>query len=70
MLALAVAIWAASWGFEGSRLREVLVLSGAFRFLGFAGGILGVIDLLRTRKPKPVVAVEAVPENVPGSKGP
>lgn len=54
VLAIAIGLYATSWSIDRIRIREVRMLSGAMRMLGFAGGILGVIDLVRTRKPKNV----------------
>ena len=52
VLAIAATIYVASWSLEGIRVREVLLVSGAMRMLGFAGGILGIVDLIRKRKPR------------------
>jgi hypothetical protein len=51
VLAIAAAIYCAGLGLAGVRVREVLMFSGALRMLGFAGGILGIVDLIRKRKP-------------------
>jgi len=53
VLAIAAVIYVASWSLEGVKSREGLVLSGSMRMLGFAGGLLGIIDLLRKRRPRP-----------------
>ena len=52
VLAIAAAMYVASWALSGIRVREVLMLVGLLRMLGFAGGILGILDLLRKRKPR------------------
>lgn len=52
VLAIAAAMYVASWVLSDIRVREVLMLVGLLRMLGFAGGILGIIDLLRKRKPR------------------
>jgi hypothetical protein len=52
VLAIAAALYYASWQIDDIRVREMQLLCGALRMLGFAGGILGVVDLLRKQKPK------------------
>ena len=52
VLAIAAVIYVASFAAQGIRIREVVLLTGAARMLGFAGGILGIIDLVRRRSPK------------------
>ena len=52
VLVIAVMIYTLSFGFETARIREAILLAGACKMLGVAGGILGVIDLVRKRKPK------------------
>lgn len=47
VLVIAVCIWAASWVPAESRVMKLA--TGSTRMLGFAGGILGIIDLLRKR---------------------
>ena len=37
-------------------VREFLLLAGSFKMLGFVGGILGIIDLARKRKPREAAA--------------
>lgn len=49
---IAAAIYMASFAIDDIRIREVVMLSGATRMLGFAGGILGIVDLVRKRKPR------------------
>jgi len=49
VLAMAVVIYLVGVALDGIRIREVLLICGAFKMLGFAGGILGVVDLLRRR---------------------
>jgi hypothetical protein len=50
VLTIAAAIYLASYAIGGIRVREIVMLSGTARMLGFAGGILGVVDLVRQRK--------------------
>jgi hypothetical protein len=50
VLAIAAAMYVVSWSIDGIRLREAMMLCGSLRMLGFAGGILGIIDLVRKRK--------------------
>jgi hypothetical protein len=52
VLAMAAAIYMVSYAVDAGRIHELLLISGALRMLGFAGVILGIIDLLRTRKPR------------------
>ena len=49
VLGIAVFLWFFSWGFQGNRIREVVMLTGALRMLGFAGGLFGIYDLIRKR---------------------
>ena len=57
VLAISAGIWAITFIMPRPASREMLVISGALRLLGFAGGILGVVDLLRRReKDQPLVA--------------
>lgn len=51
VLAIAAVIYFVSWSVDG-HFRETLVLRGSLRMLGFAGGILGIIDLVRKRRPQ------------------
>lgn len=53
VLAIAGAIYVASWGLDNVRIREITLLVGAMRMLGFAGGLLGIIELVRNRNPRP-----------------
>ena len=53
VFAIAVAIYVASWSFDQVQVREAMVLRGSMRMLGFAGAILGVVDLWRRRGDKP-----------------
>jgi hypothetical protein len=46
VLAVAAAIYLLSW-IPTDRIREIVVIMGAVRMLGFFGGILGIIDLMR-----------------------
>jgi hypothetical protein len=50
VLAVAVVIYLAGSGTYGARTRETKVLTGAMKLLGFTGGILGGLDLVRKRK--------------------
>jgi len=52
VLGIAAILYIASWQMDDSNVREVRLLVGVMRMLGFAGLILGVIDMLRKRKPK------------------
>lgn len=52
VLVIAVVLYLVSWQIDDVRVREIRLLSATMRMLGFAGGILGVVDLLRKRKPK------------------
>ena len=52
VLAIAVGIYVAGLALAGIRIREVVLLTGALKMLGFAGGILGIVDLVRDRKPR------------------
>jgi hypothetical protein len=61
VLVIAVVLYVASWQIGDSRLREMRLLCGVMRMLGFAGGILGVIDLLRTREPKATIKQDSPP---------
>ena len=63
VLAIAVVIYIASWSIDQIRIREVQMLCGSMRFLGFSGAILGVIDIWRKRARKPS-SEPGVPPNV------
>jgi len=52
VLAIAAVIYMASFPLAQIPIREIIGLSGVLRMLGFAGGILGIVDLLRNRKPR------------------
>jgi hypothetical protein len=58
VLAAAIGIWVCSFGLEGIRTREAMLLMGSVRLLGFMGGILGIVDLLRRRKPTNAAPVD------------
>ena len=47
VLAVAAALYIASYAFDPGRSRELVGLAGILRITGFVGGILGVIDLVR-----------------------
>lgn len=68
VLAISAAIYAITWIMPHPSSREVLVLSGALRLLGFAGIILGIIGLVRKRKSnRPVIAdVVTIADNQQG----
>ncbi|HEY1602035.1 MAG TPA: hypothetical protein VGG64_20700 [Pirellulales bacterium] len=51
VLVVAVVIYCGGLALAGSRVREVVMLKGALTMLGFIGGVMGVVDLLRKRKP-------------------
>jgi hypothetical protein len=48
-LGIAAAIYFVGMTLASVRVREVVMLAGALKMLGFAGGILGIVDLLRNR---------------------
>ena len=52
VLAIAAGIYVAGLAIGGIRVREIVMLAGALKMLGFTGGILGVVDLLRKPKPR------------------
>jgi hypothetical protein len=52
VLGIAIAIYLCGWWIRDNRVREVVLLIGILRMLGFAGIILGIVDLLRSRKPR------------------
>jgi hypothetical protein len=52
VFAAAAVIYCLGLAMAGVRVREFLMLGGALKLLGFAGGILGVIDIVRKRKPR------------------
>jgi hypothetical protein len=52
VLAIAVGIYFAGAATSNVRLREMMMVSGSLKFLGFVGIILGVVDLVRKRKTK------------------
>ncbi len=56
VLAIAAMIYCFGLGLAGVRIRENMVLPGALKMLGVAGGLLGIVDLVRIRKPKAVNA--------------
>jgi hypothetical protein len=70
VLVIAICIWAASWVPAESRVMKMT--TGSTRMLGFAGGILGFIDLLRKRsnplqRAIPAQIVPQVPDEKPNS---
>lgn len=52
VLVIAVGIWIFGMMLSDIRIREIMLFSGAMKMLGIAGGILGIIDLVRKRKSK------------------
>jgi hypothetical protein len=50
VLALAVGVFILGTALGDFRIREVVLLSGSFQLLGFAGVILGIFDYLRKRE--------------------
>ena len=52
VLAIAAVIYCLGLGLASVRVREVVLLTGTFKMIGFAGGILGIMDLVRKRTPK------------------
>ncbi len=51
VLAIGAVLWVVSWRVAAIGGREMLVLGGATRALGLTGVILGIVYLLRRRKP-------------------
>jgi hypothetical protein len=51
LLAIAAALWLVSWSSSDVCIREVVVMTGAVRLLATIGIALGIVDLLRTRRP-------------------
>jgi hypothetical protein len=56
VLAIAAIVYFVGSQIDGTRVRELMLLSGGMRLFGIAAGILGIIDLIRKRKPQPNVA--------------
>jgi hypothetical protein len=50
VLAIAAVIYCAGLALAGIRVREIVLLTGTLKMLGFAGGILGIVDLVRKRR--------------------
>lgn len=61
VLVLAAVIYATSWTMDHIRVREVRMLCGSMRLLGFVGLILGVADLRRNRSCNQPVQITAQP---------
>lgn len=61
VLIIAICLYAFSYQIDDSRIREVRLASGLMRMVGFAGGILGVIDLWRKPKQDAAAKSEADP---------
>lgn len=51
VLAVAAGIYVVSWLINPGNSRELHGLVGFLRLLGFVGGVLGVIDLVKKRPP-------------------
>ena len=66
VLVIAVVIYYLSWQIDDTRVREMHLLTGTMRMLGFAGGILGLVDLFRRRKPKDAIEPTDEPERTHG----
>jgi hypothetical protein len=49
VLLIAIAVYCGGLALAGISVREIVMLSGALKMLGFAGGILGIVDILRRR---------------------
>ncbi|MCE9544077.1 MAG: hypothetical protein K8T25_00915 [Planctomycetia bacterium] len=61
VLAISAAMYVASWGIDTNHVRELVLICGLMRLLGFVGGILGIFDLVRKRpSPNAIVVAEAV----------
>jgi len=50
VLAIAAVMYCLGLGLASVRVREVVMLTGALKMLGFAGGLLGIVELVRKRK--------------------
>ncbi len=68
LLAIAAGIYSAGWAIGSTRVQELLMLSGVLKMLGFIGGIMGIVDLCRTRKPK-IQTAHVVDEHDPRGGG-
>ena len=51
VLVIAIGIWVCGALIGDVHIRELLMLAGAMKMLGFAGGILGLVDFFRRRTP-------------------
>lgn len=51
VLAIAIGIYVVSWLIDPGTVRELHGLVGFMRLLGFAGFVMGVIDLVSKRRP-------------------
>ena len=58
VLIIAIIIYALSWRIDDVPVREIRLLSGSMRMLGFLAMVWGVIDVLRGRKPKSTTSGE------------
>ncbi len=52
ILAIPAGIYCAGLALASIRVREIVMLTGALKMLGFIGGIGGIVDYIRTRKPQ------------------
>lgn len=50
VLVIAAGIYCAGLALAGIRVREIVLVSGALKMLGIAGGVLGIISIVRKRK--------------------
>lgn len=66
VLVIAIVLYSLSWQIGDSRVREMRLLSGTMRMLGFGGGIIGIIDLLRKRKSEQAIQPTDNPEQTRG----
>jgi len=53
VLAIAFGVYVVSWLIPSGNNRAVEGLVATLRLLGFAGGVLGIVDLVRKRPPAP-----------------
>ena len=65
VLSLAVLIYVAGTFLAKVRVSETMIVGGSLKMLGFAGILLGIIDLIRQRKPAP--SPEDEPPRLPGN---
>ena len=65
VLVIACVLYVASWMTQSIRIREVVLLTGAFRMLGFLGGAYGCWDLYRKNKKKKLAAAQVATQPPP-----